>query len=167
MSGAGLEWARSAAAGDWAAWPGLPADLSESELASALGVDVADAERRGVRLGTRAAELAIAGATRWWTVEGRVVLVQLEDPACVPTPADLFARLGPADRTGDGRWLRIGATTVEHVYPARGLSLTVAESYLEPPAFEPYLAAILLFSPTNMLAFVLDLGGNDRTGPRL
>ena len=166
MSGARPEWASVAAAGDWAAWPGLPADLSEPELASALGVDVADAERRGVRLGTRAAELAIVGATRWWTVEGHVVLIQLEDPACVTPPAELLGSLGPADRTGDGRWLRIGATTIEHVYAARGVSLTVAESYLEPPTFEPFLVAVLLFSPTGMTPFVVELGGNDRPGPR-
>jgi hypothetical protein len=99
-------------------------------------------------------------------VDGRVVLVQLEDPPCAPPPVELLARLGPADRRGDGRWLRFDATTVEHVYAARGLSLTVAESYVEPPAFEPYLAAVLLFSPTDMTRFVVDLGGNERPGPR-
>jgi hypothetical protein len=166
MSGGGPAWADVATAGEWQSWPGLPGGLGEPEVTRALGIDAGSADRRQTRLGSRTAELAVAGPARWWTVEGEVVLVQLEDPRCSPPPAELLARLGTADRTGDGRWLRFGATTIEHVYAARGMSLTVAESYLEPPAFEPYVAAILLFRPTDLVRFVLDLGGNDRPGPR-
>ncbi len=166
MSADGPAWARVVATGDWATWPGLPQGMREPDLAAALGVDAAAAVRRQVRLGAGVAELSIAGPLRWWTAGGLVVLLQAEDPPCVPPPVALLARLGPADRSGDGRWLRFGATTVEHVYAGRGLSLTVAESYVEPPAFDPYLAAVLLFSPADMLRFVLELGGNDRPGPR-
>ena len=44
-------------------------------------------------------------------------------------------------------------------------SLTVAESYEDPPAWPRRLASALLFRPTDMRTFVVDLGGNDRGGP--
>jgi len=41
----------------------------------------------------------------------------------------------------------------------------VAESYDQPPSFAPRLAAIQLFATTDLRTFVLELGGNDTTGP--
>ena len=75
--------------------------------------------------------------------------------------------MGPSDREGAGRYRRFGATTTEHVYASRGLALTVAESYDDPQTFEPFLGAVQLFAASDLRTFILELGGNDRGGPKL
>lgn len=95
------------------------------------------------------------------------MLVELEDPPSLLPPEDLIRELGAPDRTSPGRYRRFGATTTEHVYAGRGLALTVAESYDEPPGFEPFLGAVQLFPAGDLRAFKLNLGGDDRGGPRL
>jgi hypothetical protein len=71
---------------------------------------------------------------------------------------------GPPAREQDGRVRREGASTTERVWPAAGLSLTIAESYDSPPAFAPTLVAALLFAPTDLGGFA-ELGGLQRGGP--
>jgi hypothetical protein len=93
-----------------------------------------------------------------------VVLIEVTKRLGATAPAALRDQLGAADREGAGRFLQSGATTTEYVYARRGLALTVAESYDQPPSFAPRLAAIQLFAATDLRTFALDLGGNDRDG---
>lgn len=170
MSARDPRWAEAARSGDWTAWPGLPARLAEAGLLAALGRDPGPHPRGTARLGSRQREVVELDGLRYWLDaddDDAVVLVELVDPPCDRPPAALLEALGEPDRSGAGRYRRFGATTTEHVYAGRGLSLTVAESYDEPPGFEPFLAAVLLFPPSDLRTFVLELGGNDRGGPRL
>jgi len=160
-------WAAPALAGDWMLWPGLPAGLAEREVRAAFGRTAVDGVRRSALLGSHQVELMELDGLRWWTADGSVVLVELAEPASTTPAGVLLGSLGDADRVSHGRFRRFDATTTEHVYAARGLALTIAESYDDPPVFEPFLAAVLLFAPTDMRGFVLELGGNDRGGPKL
>jgi hypothetical protein len=160
-------WASAALAGDWVSWPGLPARLGEEALLRRLGRAAAAHPHRPALLGRRQADLVELERLRYWLSDGQVALVELEDPASMLAPAALLSALGEPDRTSAGRYRRFGATTTEHVYAARGLAVTVAESYDDPPTFEPLVAAVLLFAPTDLRGFVLELGGDDRGGPRL
>jgi hypothetical protein len=45
-------------------------------------------------------------------------------------------------------------------------SMTVAASYDLPPRFAPTVATVQLFAPGSLRDFVLELGGDDRLGPR-
>ncbi len=160
-------WAAVALAGDWVTWRGLPARLSETELLGGLGRTPGANPRRPALLGHRQMDLVELKGLRYWLAHDQVVLAELEDPASTLALEALLAALGEADRIGAGRYRRFGATTTEHVFAARGLAITVAESYDDPPTFEPLVAAVLLFAPTDLRGFVLELGGNDRGGPKL
>lgn len=159
-------WAAAARSGDWVAWPGLPAGVDEALVTRWLGA-TGEPERRPARLGHHLVDVVHRGGTSAWVRGGVVVLVEIEDPAGGHDVDALLARLGPPDRSGPGRHLRSGSTTTEHVWASRGLAVTVAESYDDPPTHAPFLAAVQLFTPTDLRAFVLELGGNDRGGPRL
>ena len=102
-----------------------------------------------------------------WLRGTEVVLVELRGPSSAKPPAELLEALGPPEREGAGRFRRADAMTTEYVYPQRGLAVTVAESYDDPPSFSPEVGQVLLFAPTDLRGFVVDLGGNDRGGPRL
>ena len=190
MSKASATWAEVVRSGTWTAFRGLPARLTEAELLAGLGRDPAGdlapassppvtmppvssptepspPPRRPALLGSRQRDLVELDGLRYWLDAANVVLAELEDPSSALAPAELVAALGPSDREGAGRHRRFGATTTEHVYAGRGLALTVAESYDEPPAFEPFVAAVQLFAAADLRTFVLELGGNDRGGPRL
>jgi hypothetical protein len=160
-------WAAVVRSGEWLAFAGLPGRLGLADLLAGLGRQADPGPMTPARLGSRARDLVELEHLRAWLDGDRVVLVELEDPPCDRPVADLVAALGEPDRTGAGRYRRFGATTTEHVYAARGLALTVAESYDEPRSFEPFLAAVHLFASADLRTFVLELGGNDRGGPRL
>jgi hypothetical protein len=159
-------WADVVRDGSWTAFEGLPASLEEAELLAALGREPGPHPRRPALLGSRQRELVELDGLRYWLDGDAVVLVELEDPPADRAPDALVAALGAPERSGAGRYRRFGATTTEHVYPARGLALTVAESYDEPPGFEPFVAAVHLFAASDLRSWVLELGGNDRGGPR-
>jgi hypothetical protein len=151
---------------DWLHWPGLPADLRETAFVRDLGLDRAKKQRHGGRLSGHDVVVVDTPGLRYWLRDrGRVVLVEVTGKLGAAPPAELRAQLGRPDREGAGRFLQSGATTTEYVYAARGLALTVAESYDHPPSFSPRLAAIQLFASTDLRTFDLELGGNDRTGP--
>jgi hypothetical protein len=155
----------SARAGQWALWPGLPSGLTIAAVTSALGrttVPLAVASR----LGRRPVDRYDDEPLHVWADRGSVILVEWIDPPCETAVAELLASLGEPDREAAGRYLRAGATTTEYVYAGRGLALTVAASYEQPPGFAPYLAAAQLFAPCSLRDFVLELGGNDKPGPR-
>ncbi|HMG21648.1 MAG TPA: hypothetical protein VK607_10040 [Kofleriaceae bacterium] len=153
-------------AADWAHWPGLPPALREADLVRDLGLRRAATTRHAGRLSRRDAVIVEAPGVRYWLRDrDRVVLVEVTGALGTATPAALRAQLGAADREGAGRFLQAGATTTEYVYAGRGLALTVAESYDQPPSFPPRLAAVQLFAATELRTFVLELGGNDRAGP--
>lgn len=162
-------WAEAAAiarAGQWARWTGLPAGLpAATVIAGLVSVDVPTPTPG--QLGRRPLDLYQAPPLRVWADGGAAVLVEWLDPPCAGSVAELLAALGVADREGAGRHLRSGATTTEHVHAARGLAVTVAASYEQPPSFAPRLATVQLFAATDLRSFVLELGGNDQPGPRL
>ena len=157
--------------GRWPEWDGLEPSLTDTAVAAAFGVDPAAVEHGTGRLSGRRRELRTVRADgepvlRWWlSGDGTVDLVQVVDPAGRPDVETVLAALGPAERERAGRHLVSGATTTELVWPARGLSLTIAESYEDPPAWPRRLASALLFPATDLRTFVVDLGGNDRGGP--
>jgi hypothetical protein len=151
---------------DWAHWPGLPADLREPGLVRDLRLDRAKTTRHDGRLGRHDAVIVEAAGLRYWLRDrNRVVLIEVTGNLGTTPPATLRAQLGAADREGAGRFLQSGATTTEYVYAGRGLAITVAESYDQPPKFPPRLAAVQLFAPTDLRTFDLELGGHDRAGP--
>jgi hypothetical protein len=162
---------RVAVDGRWIEWDGLQPGLTDGAVTAAFGVDRAAVERGTGQLSGRRRELRTVRADgepvlRWWLDGGGVVeLVQVVDPPGPPDVESVLAALGPPEREGAGRHLVSGATTTELVWPARGLSLTLAESYEDPPAWPRRLAAALLFPATDLRTFVIDLGGNDRGGP--
>lgn len=156
-----MSWGGVARAGDWTAWTGLPADASELSVVSELGL--AGGERSSTRLGSRRRTLVQGDGWRYWaSAEGTVVVVELEAPASALPWDELLPALGPAEREAPGRHTLLGATTTEYAHPSRGLALTQAESSDRPPSFEPYLAQVLLFAPTDLRGFVHELGGDDR-----
>lgn len=96
----------------------------------------------------------------------RVVLVELTQRLGAAAPADLLARFPAPDREGAGRYRLAGATTTEHVFAGRGIAITVAASYDQPPSFAPRVAAVQLFAASDLRTFDLELGGGDRGGPQ-
>lgn len=161
-----MTWGETARAGRWTDWPGLPEQLDEATLARELGLAGRPRERTGTMLGRRRRDVVKAGNARYWLEGPNVVLVELVDPPSELPAGELLAALGPSERKGAGRYRRIGATTTEHVYPRRGLAVTTAASYDDPPGFDPYVAQVLLFAPTDLRTFVLERGGDDRGWPR-
>jgi hypothetical protein len=157
-------WA-AARAGRWAGWTGLPPGLPVATVVAALTGAVAPLAIAD-RLGRRPVDRVDAAPLRVWASGGAALLVEWIDPPCAGTVAELLAALGAPDREAGGRHLRAGATTTEYVYAGRGLALTVAASYDQPPGFAPYLATVQLFTPATLRDFVLELGGGDRPGPR-
>jgi hypothetical protein len=155
-----MKWGDVVRSGCWTEWPGLPPRLTEPELLAAL--DFPDATRGSARLGRQRLERVEAGEDRYWLEDETVKLVELVDPPSELPALELLAALGPAERETSGRHMRFDASTVEHVYPARGLSVTVAHGFDTPEAF---IAQVLLFAPTDLTRFVTELGGNDRPGP--
>jgi hypothetical protein len=159
-------YAAALRAADWAHWPGLPADLREPGLLRDLQLGRARPHRRDGRLGRHDAVLVEAPGLRYWLRgHDHVVLIEITGNLGTAAPASLRAQLGAADREGAGRFLQSGATTTEYVYAGRGLAITVAESYDQPPKFPPRLAAVQLFAPSDLRSFDLELGGRDRAGP--
>jgi hypothetical protein len=167
VSAARGAWADAVREGDWTGFAGLPSNLAEPTLLAALGRRPGPHPRRPALLGSRRRDLVELEHLRYWLLDAAVVLVELEDPPSRLAAVDLVEALGEADRSGAGRHRRFGATTTEHVYAGRGLAITTAESYDEPPGFVPFLASVQLFPPGDLRTFVLELGGNDRGGPRL
>ncbi len=163
---AALGWADALRAADWARWPGLPATLRERELLDALAIDPSRVTRGDARLGRRDVVVVDTGGLRYWLRDGdHVILVEVTGNLGTAAPAALQRQLGAPAREGAGRLLLAGATTTELVYPARGIAVTVAASYDNPPSFAPRLAAVQLFATTELRTFVLELGGDDRGGP--
>lgn len=160
-----------AVAGRWPDWDGLEPGMTDGVVAAAFGVDESAVEHGSGRLSGRRRALRTVRADgepvlRWWLDgAGAVELVQVVDPPGRPDVESVLAALGPPEREGAGRHLVSGATTTELVWPARGLSLTIAESYEDPPAWPRRLASALLFPATDLRTFVVDLGGSDRGGP--
>lgn len=169
MSGGEREAWRAAAAiaraGRWASWPGLPAGLTVAEVLAELGGAAVPAPVAS-SLGRRSCERFDAPPLRVWADGAAVVLVEWLDPPSATSVEELLAALGPPDRDGPGRHLRDGAVTTERVHAARGLAVTVAESYDDPPSFAPSVATVQVFAPCTLRDFVLELGGNDTLAPR-
>lgn len=159
-----MAWAE-ARAGRWASWPGLPSGLTITVVMSELA-GTAPPAAVASRLGRRPVDRYDAPRLHVWAAGAAVVLVEWIDPPCAGAVAELLATLGPPDREAAGRYLRAGTTTTEYVYAGRGLALTVAASYDQPPGFAPYLATVQLFAPGSLRDFVLELGGGDLPGPR-
>jgi hypothetical protein len=159
-----VSWGPIAREGRWTEWAGLPEPLAVSTLHDEL--EPGTGPRSSTLLGRRRRDVVKTPKGRDWQYGNDVELVELVDPPSDRPVAELLEALGPPEREGAGRYLRIGATTTEYVYPSRGLALTVGRSYDDPPSFEPYLAQVLLFAPTDLRTFVLERGGDDRPGPR-
>ena len=154
-----------ARAGQWARWSGLPTGLPITAVLYDL-VRAGPPPAVESRLGRRPLDRYDAGPLHVWAEHTAAVLVEWLDPPCATSVAELLAELGAPDREAAGRHLRAGATTTEYVYAARGLAITVAASYDQPPSFAPTLATVQLFATATLRDFVLELGGNDTSAPR-
>ena len=156
---------RAARSGQWARWPGLPSEVSVATVMTELA-GIAPPAAVASQLGRRAVDRYDAPRLRVWAATEVAILVEWIDPPCAGAVTELLEALGLPDREAAGRYLRAGTTTTEYVYAGRGLTLTVAASYDEPPGFAPYLATVQLFAPGSLRDFVLELGGDDLPGPR-
>jgi hypothetical protein len=162
---------RVAVEGRWLDWSGLDPGLTDEDVVAAFDVDASAVEYDTARVSSRIRRRRTVRSSgepvlEWWLGdEGSVLMAKIVDPACEPGLEQVLAGLGPPDREGAGRHLVSGGTTTEYVWPGRGLSLTVVESYEDPPAWPPRLASSLLFGPTDLGGFIVELGGNDRAGP--
>jgi hypothetical protein len=163
------DWAAAVAiarAGRWASWPGLRSGLR----VAAVLADLANAKPPlpvAGRLGRHQLDHYDASPLRVWaSPDATVILVEWIDPPCASPVVELLTELGQPVREAAGRYLRSGATTTEYVYAGRGLALTVAASYDQPPGFLPTLVTVQLFAPGSLRDFVLELGGDDLSGPR-
>jgi hypothetical protein len=168
QQGATRGWPEIVMSGLWTEFHGLPRVMSERQLLEGLGRLHSASQRRATQLSGASATLVEGDLLRYWLDDdGRVLLAEMHDPPNGFAIDALLEAMGPAQRESSGRYRRYGAITTEFVYPDRGLALTVAESYDDPAAFEPYLAATHLFAPTDMRGFVTDLGGEDHLGSQL
>ena len=94
-------------------------------------------------------------ALRVWSRNGRVVLVELEDPVAPGGAAAALQALGQPELTQPARFTRYGYETTDHVYPARGAVLVTAQAYDHglpgpPPDRILRLARAELFVPTDL-----------------
>jgi hypothetical protein len=147
-----------ALAGRWEHWWGLEPGLDPAELAMLYppvpgrqggGVD----PRYGDMLDLRPPNPLTA--LRVWSRDGRVVLVELEDPLVPDSPDAALLALGQPQLTQPARFTRYGFETTDHVYPARGAVLVTAQAYDHglpgpPPDTTPRLARAELFVPTDL-----------------
>jgi hypothetical protein len=161
-------WAEIVRDGRWSAFSGLPRDLTEHELLEVLNKVHAVSHVRAGTLGGAPMTVVESDLLRYWTDErSNVLLVEMHDPPSTLTVSGLLSVMGPPEREGAGRYRRYGVMMTEYVYPARGIALTIGESYDEPPTFEPMLAAVHLFSATDLADFESRLGGTDHLGPQI
>jgi hypothetical protein len=137
---------RAARSGQWARWPGLPAEVSAAAVMAELA-GIAPPAAVASQLGRSAVDRYDTPRLRVWAATGVAILVEWIDPPCAGAVSELLDALGPPDREAAGR------------------HLTIAESYDQPPSFAPRLAAVQLFAATDLRTFVIELGGNDTTGP--
>lgn len=156
--------------GDWLQWEGLAPDLTGGVLLAALGRGATAEQREPARLSLQPVTRQIyrrptapERVVAWFAGGGdEVLLVELEEPPALTPLAAIWSAWGPADRVGPGRTIVFGAMATEHVYLGRGVALTVAESYDDPPSFAPRIARAQLFAPTDLQGFLVRLGGGDR-----
>jgi len=161
-------WPEIVLSGLWTEFRGLPAVMREQELLEGLGRLHSASHRRASQLSGKSVTLVEADLLRYWLDDdGLVLIAEMHDPPNGFAIDPLLEQMGRAERESGGRYRRYGAITTEFVYLERGLILTVAESYDDPPKFEPYLAAAHLFAPTDMEGFTGRLGGEDHLGSQL
>jgi hypothetical protein len=161
-------WPEIVLSGLWTEFRGLPVAIREQELLDGLGRLHSVSHRRASTLSGKPVTLVEADLLRYWLDDDALVLIaEMHDPPNGFAIDALLEAMGPAERESGGRYRRYGAITTEFVYLPRGLVLTVAESYDEPPKFEPFLAAAHLFAPTDMEDFAGRLGGEDHIGTQL
>jgi hypothetical protein len=158
-------WAGAVREGRWADFHGLPRDLPEDDMLAAFDKLRSQMVRHPVMLGHQTRLLADTEGFRYWLDhDGRVVMAEIENPHSAVDVGELVRLLGLPERESLGRHRRYGAFTTEYVYPTRGLGMTVAESYDDPPAFAPSVITVQLFPPTDLDRFISSLGGDDPGG---
>ncbi|MBO9343572.1 MAG: hypothetical protein J7454_16560 [Roseiflexus sp.] len=161
--------------GDWLHWNGLEAGLTGQALRHLLGPDVIAEAREPARLSLQLVTRQVYRRTSpphtvvaWFEdTSDRLLLIDLDEPPSLASLDDIVSAWGPADRVAPGRAIVFGAMTTEYVYLSRGIALTIAESYDDPPSFAPRIARVQLFAPTDLQGFLVRFGGGDQHyGPR-
>lgn len=161
--------------GDWLRWDGLDASLTGQDLRYLLGPDVIAEAREPARLSLQLVTRQVYRRSApphtvvaWFEdASDRLLLIELDEPPSLASLDEIVSAWGPADRVAPGRSIVLGAMTTEYVYLSRGIALTIAESYDDPPSFAPRIARVQLFAPTDLQGFLVRLGGGDRHyGPR-
>jgi hypothetical protein len=137
-------------------WTGLPAGIGERELASAHGCPWVWRDGWQERGAGRYRVLDAGDASAWFAGDDEQatwVEVQLPPAADVATT---LATLGPAPRERASRIPAAGATTAEHVWPARGLAVVVA-SPIE-AGRQPWVQQLGLFTPMSFEDYLVSVG---------
>lgn len=139
-----------ALAGRWTDWHGLDPDLTPDQFAARHPGPVA---RPVVR-------------------DGRVALVELDDPMAPGGVESVLAGLGEPALVQPARLVRYRYRTTDHVYPSRGLALVVAVAYDHglpgpPPDRTPHLVRAELFVPTDLDGWRAGFGRHGATPPPL
>jgi hypothetical protein len=133
--------------GRWTDWHGLDPALDPAGLTDRFG----PGRRHGPML-------ELAAGMQAYVEDGRVLLVQLDDPVARGGVAATLAALGPPELRQPARHVRYGDETTDHVYPGRGLALVVAVAYDHAagpdhaggPDQTPRLVRAELFAPTDL-----------------
>src|SRR5215468_2713436 len=163
-----------ALAGHWGSWWGLDPGLDPADLTARYGQPRGGGSPAGGQFGEMV-ELpppAPLTALRVWSRDGRVALVEVDDPAA-PDGADAAVQaLGQPALTQPARLTRYRYETTDHIYPARGTALVVAVAYdhgLPGPAPDrtPRLVHAELFVPTDLPGWQANWGRFGRIRPPL
>jgi len=95
----------------------------------------------------------------WWSSD-HALLIVVDNLVVHGDAAALVTSLGSPASEGPSRTKQMDWTIADLVYPARGLTLSVADSLATPPA-PRRIAAAYLYEPTTLDAWGSQLGGHD------
>jgi hypothetical protein len=156
----------AAVGGDLASWRGLQGDETEVVVAAALAPLTGRRHQSAQRL-TRTCHLVSFDRTSaptpveaWFAIDARTTfLVEYDNPVLVDAES-LLAELGEAPLVLTDRRYSLGGLIREHIYPDRGLAVSILEPFAGGPQSAQH---VQLFASTTAAAYTLDIG----SGPEL
>jgi hypothetical protein len=153
---------RSFAAGDLAAWTGLPIGCTDADLAGAFPASNAGVEAGDGRLSNTPAKFRMYSAVdplspvqAWFDAADAAFLITWDAPTIAGDVASLLSVLGAPDRKLDPG-VGYHADAHQWIYASRGLTLWVREHRTD-------VARVAVYAPTTPDDYEARLGGRDKT----